>query len=184
LSNLGIRLAELGRYKEALTATEESVGLRRPLARDNPAYQPDLADGLNNLGNRLAELGRRQEALAAAEEAVVLWRMLARNNPGRYQEIYSRKLIELRRDLSLNGQESASILLHLNDESPNHNKPDKFRPRPTCRNGELASACLLMVGWSGRHQPQRCGTGGRRALRPRFVHEVMLRLDCTPGTIR
>ena len=130
LSNLGIRLAGLGRDKEALAAAEESVGMWRPLARDNPAVQPYFVDALDNLGNRLAELSRHQEALAAAEEAVAQWRTLARNNPGRYQEIYSRKLAELRRDLSLNGQESDSILLDLNDESSDQNKPDKVSPTP------------------------------------------------------
>ena len=46
-----------GRHGDALAATEEAVGLYRPLAGDNPTYLPDLARALNNLGNRYAEIG-------------------------------------------------------------------------------------------------------------------------------
>ena len=53
----------------------------RPLARDNPAYQPNLAGTLTNVGIRLGGLGRDSEALAVTEEAVSLYRPLARDNP-------------------------------------------------------------------------------------------------------
>jgi Tetratricopeptide repeat len=44
LNNLGNRLSEVGRYRDALTAAEESVTLYRALAQDNPAaHQADLA---------------------------------------------------------------------------------------------------------------------------------------------
>ena len=76
-----------------------------------------LAAALYDLGIRLAQLGRHQDGVAAAEEAVDLWRPLAQDNPGQYREIYNRSLAELRRNLALHGQESASIWLHLDDSS-------------------------------------------------------------------
>ena len=87
LDNLGGYLADLGRHQEALATTGEAVGLRRALARDNPAHQPGLAEALDNLGNHLADLGRHQEALAAAEESVGLWRPLARDNPAHQPDL-------------------------------------------------------------------------------------------------
>ncbi len=44
LANLGVRLYRVGRYEEALEATQESVALRRALAADNPAaHQANLS---------------------------------------------------------------------------------------------------------------------------------------------
>ena len=63
LDNLGARLRRLGRYPEALAAGEEAVGLWRPLARDNPAYQSGLTRALTNLGNRQAVLGRPRNVM-------------------------------------------------------------------------------------------------------------------------
>ena len=123
LCNLGYRLHTLGRYQEALEATEESVGLWRPLARDIPRCQPDLARALLNLGTILDALGRQQDALAAWEESVELLKVLARSNPGRNGETYYSSLTYLRRYLDLTGQESASIRLHLTNDSADGGKP-------------------------------------------------------------
>ncbi|MFJ4013871.1 tetratricopeptide repeat protein, partial [Streptomyces sp. NPDC090026] len=66
LSNLGIRLSEVGRRSEALTPEQQAVEIRRRLAAGNPAaYEPDLARSLSNLGKRLSEVGRWDEALTA-----------------------------------------------------------------------------------------------------------------------
>ncbi len=82
LNNLGNRLSELGRREEALTATQEAVGIYRQLAQANPqAFLPDLATSLNNLGYMLSALGRREEALTATQEAVEIRRKLAQANP-------------------------------------------------------------------------------------------------------
>ena len=63
---LSVRLADLGRPKKALAASQEAVTIRRELAAARPdAFRPDLATALNNLSNRLADLGRPEEALAA-----------------------------------------------------------------------------------------------------------------------
>ena len=130
MENLGASLYRLGRYPEALAAGEEAVGLWKGLARDNPAHQPDLATALDNLGAGLYRLGRSPEALAAGEEAVGLWKGLARSYPSQYQETYNRRLAQLRRDLQLDGQESASIWRQLGDDSPDRDQPQNSPPTP------------------------------------------------------
>ena len=71
----------MGRRQDVVAPTEEAVQLYRGLARDNPAFLPDLATALNNLGIRYGEVGRRQDVVAPTEEAVQLYRGLARDNP-------------------------------------------------------------------------------------------------------
>jgi len=84
--SLGVGLNRVGRYQEALAATEEAVALYRVLARDNPAaHQPDHAWAVRNLGAGLDKVSRYQEALASGEEAVALYRVLARDNPAVHQ---------------------------------------------------------------------------------------------------
>ena len=71
LTNLGNRLADLGRYDEALAATEEAVAIRRALADACPAaFLPDLARSLNVLGDCYAALDQHDAALEAYEAAV------------------------------------------------------------------------------------------------------------------
>jgi hypothetical protein len=63
-------LSGLGRRDEALTATQDAVGIRRRLAQDNPAaFEPDLATSLHSLAGKLSEQGRRKEALTATRAA-------------------------------------------------------------------------------------------------------------------
>ena len=58
LNNLGSWLGKLGRHKEALTALQEAVEIRRTLAAIDPeGFRPDLAVSLYNLGSRLSALG-------------------------------------------------------------------------------------------------------------------------------
>ena len=79
---LGIRLSNIGRREEALTAAEEAVRLRRGLAAAHPdAFTPDLAQSLNNFANTLCNLGRREEAFTAANEAMHHYRALAAARP-------------------------------------------------------------------------------------------------------
>ncbi len=71
LTNLGNRLAALGRYDKALAATQESVAIRRALADACPAaFLPDLARSLNVLGDCYAALDQHDAALEAYEAAV------------------------------------------------------------------------------------------------------------------
>ena len=61
LNNLTVRLADLGRREDALTASEEAVTIHRELAQVRPdAFQTDLASSLSNLSIYLEELGRRR----------------------------------------------------------------------------------------------------------------------------
>ena len=86
LANLGVRLYRVGRYEEALEATQESVALRRALAADNPAaHQANLASALDHLGVWLDRMGRYEEALEATQESVALLRALAADNPAAHQ---------------------------------------------------------------------------------------------------
>ncbi|MEU1883367.1 tetratricopeptide repeat protein, partial [Streptosporangium sp. NPDC020072] len=85
-NNLSIRLGDLGRREEGLTAIEEATAIYRKLARTHPdAHLPDLATSLNNLSIRLGDLGRREEGLTAIEEAVAICQGLAKAWPAVYQ---------------------------------------------------------------------------------------------------
>jgi len=89
----GLALSALGRWAEALQATQEAVDLYRRLAQQNPdAFLPYLAMSLTNLGNRLSEMGRRAEALQATQEAVDLYRRLAQQNPDAFLPDLARSL--------------------------------------------------------------------------------------------
>jgi len=75
LNNWSVRLSNLGRLEEALSAIEEAAGVYRDLSHSRPdGFRPDLARSLNNLSNRLSALGRREEALSAPAEAVSMQR--------------------------------------------------------------------------------------------------------------
>ncbi|MFE6712799.1 tetratricopeptide repeat protein [Streptomyces sp. NPDC057695] len=82
LNTLAIRLREVGRRAEALSASAEAVRIRRDLAAADPStHLPDLAAGLNNLAVQLGEMGRGGEALIAITEAADLHRRLAEADP-------------------------------------------------------------------------------------------------------
>ncbi|MFI1443186.1 tetratricopeptide repeat protein [Streptomyces fructofermentans] len=82
LLTLGLRLSEVGRHSEAVTAMREAVAQRRSLAEDDPdTHNPGLAAALSNRGAWLSGAGRYLEALAAAEESVALYRRLADVDP-------------------------------------------------------------------------------------------------------
>ncbi|MGA5582062.1 tetratricopeptide repeat protein [Streptomyces thermodiastaticus] len=82
LNNQSVRLADLGRREEALTAITRAVEIRETLAEQRPdAFLPDLAGALNNQSVRLAGLGRREEALTAITRAVEIRETLAEQRP-------------------------------------------------------------------------------------------------------
>ncbi|GIG63866.1 hypothetical protein Pen01_01610 [Phytomonospora endophytica] len=74
LNNLGLRLGDLDRPREALIPTREAVDLYRGLTAADPAQLPGLAAALNNLSLHLGDAERFRQALIAAEEAVGLYR--------------------------------------------------------------------------------------------------------------
>jgi tetratricopeptide (TPR) repeat protein len=86
LDNLGLRLSQLGRRQDALTATTHAVKIRRQLAATNPtAFEPDLAASLNNLSVMLSDVGLRADALAASTQAVDIRRRLAALNRAAFE---------------------------------------------------------------------------------------------------
>ncbi|MFL6262871.1 MAG: tetratricopeptide repeat protein, partial [Thermoanaerobaculia bacterium] len=133
LNNLSVRLSDLGRREEALTACEEAVAIRRQLAAARPdAFRPALASALNNLSVRLSDLGRREEALAACEEAVAILRQLAAARPDAFRPDLATSLNNLSISLSDLGrreealaacEEAVAILRQLAAA-----RPDAFRP--------------------------------------------------------
>ncbi|MET9572450.1 tetratricopeptide repeat protein, partial [Streptomyces virginiae] len=110
LSNLGIRLSEVGRGAEALTATEQAAEIRRRLAAGNPAaHEPALATSLSNLGNHLSQAGRRAEALTATEQAAEIHRRLAAGNPAAYEPDLATSLSNLGTRLSEVGRRAEAL---------------------------------------------------------------------------
>src|SRR5262249_26825925 len=80
LNTLAVRLVGLGRWEEALAASEEASDICRRLAhKQSAAFLGDLATSLNTTSTALAELGRHQEALAASREVMAIRQHLARS---------------------------------------------------------------------------------------------------------
>ena len=77
-----MRLADFGRYADAVAASTEAVTIYRELAAAHPdTFTPDLAGALSNHSSALAALGRHEDALAAGTEAVTIYRELAAAHP-------------------------------------------------------------------------------------------------------
>lgn len=84
LSNYSDHLAALGRSQEALSATEEVIGLWRALKQNqhNLSYiDLNLVQDLHKLSNRFSALGRPQEAISAAQEAMDMGWSIATYQP-------------------------------------------------------------------------------------------------------
>jgi tetratricopeptide (TPR) repeat protein len=87
LNNLAVRLGGVGRWEEALAASQEAAGIYRELAAARPdAFRPDLAGSLNNLSILLGGLGRQEEALATIQEAVTIRQELAAMWPDAHRQ--------------------------------------------------------------------------------------------------
>ena len=70
---------------KALEAHEESLMIRRNLAKDIPkTHLPDLALTLNNLGYLHFKLNEYSKALEAYEESLMIRRNLAKDSPKTY----------------------------------------------------------------------------------------------------
>ena len=75
------RLQHGGHLTDAISLTEETVGLYRELSASLPELLPELARALAGLAARYAEAGRAQDSLAPAEESVRLYRELSASLP-------------------------------------------------------------------------------------------------------
>ncbi|AOR31088.1 hypothetical protein BFF78_08565 [Streptomyces fodineus] len=110
LTSLGSRLAEMGRWSEALTATEQAVEIYVRLAAGNPAaYEPGLATSLSNLGIRSSQVRRWGEALNATKQAVEIRRRLAAGNPAVYEPDLAASLTNLGGQLTEMGRGSEAL---------------------------------------------------------------------------
>jgi tetratricopeptide (TPR) repeat protein len=88
LSNLGIRLSNLGRREEALAASQEAVDIYRRLAQTGPdAFLPDLATSLSVMSDVLAALDRHGEAAQAATKALEILAPFVERYPQTYQRL-------------------------------------------------------------------------------------------------
>ena len=137
LSNLGNRLAQVGRYDDALGCAKEAVWIRQRLVSRAPdAQAPGLAQALSNLGVRLAEVGRHTEALATEEVAIDVRRRLAAADPARFEADYATSSSNLgnhlahldRHEEALDYEEQAvAIRQRLAAENPAAHEPDLAR---------------------------------------------------------
>ncbi|MFD9722599.1 tetratricopeptide repeat protein [Streptomyces sp. NPDC059072] len=73
-SALAVRLAQAGRWEEALDAARTSVAAWRQVTQTNVVMEIHLAESLIQLSSLHAELGHSEEALAASTEAVSITR--------------------------------------------------------------------------------------------------------------
>ncbi|MFG2349583.1 tetratricopeptide repeat protein [Streptomyces phaeochromogenes] len=151
LTNLGAILSEMGRWEEALAATQEAVEVYRRLAAANPAaHEPDLARALTNLGADLSKLGRLEEALTAAQDGAEVYRRLAAANPAAHEPELARALTNFGTHLSKLGRLEEAL-------TPTQDAVEVYRrlaaANPAAHEPELAGSLtnlgirLSQVGW-------------------------------------
>ncbi|MET9959409.1 tetratricopeptide repeat protein [Streptomyces sp. NPDC006326] len=93
---LALRYANAGLYEQALTASEEAVGILRLLDRERPSrYEADLSGALNNLAVWYGSVGRQAESLAAIEESAQVARRLAATRPEAHEPSFAYALNNL-----------------------------------------------------------------------------------------
>ncbi len=110
LTNLGLRLAELGRPGEALEAGREALAICRELEEADPAsFRAELATCLVSLGIWFSELGRTNDALKAEQEAVSIRRELVATDAARYRPDLATSLVNLGVTLSELGRPAAAV---------------------------------------------------------------------------
>lgn len=107
--NYGQRLAEAGRYVEALDATRRGVEICELLNDGGRKGEASLAGALNNLGNRLADTHDVDKAIEVSRRAVDLFRRLAEQSPSQYQPELARSLNNLANRLADVGQNTEAL---------------------------------------------------------------------------
>ncbi|WP_019330824.1 hypothetical protein [Streptomyces sp. TOR3209] len=110
LYHQALLLADVGRYEEAVLASEEATGVFRRLASFNPAvYGRRLSACLSDAGLLLDRAGRSEEGLRASEEAVSLARRLAGSNILADQEALASALMNLGARLSVRLRDDEAV---------------------------------------------------------------------------
>jgi tetratricopeptide (TPR) repeat protein len=86
LHSLGISLWRVGRWREALTNTDEAIRHHRALIEVTPEeYLPSLAAALCSRAASSMELGHASEALISTREAVGYYRVLTEDDPEQHR---------------------------------------------------------------------------------------------------
>jgi len=134
LDTLGNRLADVGRFDDALSSCRQAVALTEKLAATNPAaHRPDLARRLGNLHLRHINTGHWNEATVIAQRVVALWRDLAGTNPAAFEPELAKGLNHLGICLRQLGRlaeavvattESVEILRRLAAGNPTAHEPE------------------------------------------------------------
>ena len=123
------RLANAGRYREALRPAQEAAQIYRRLAQadPDPVHQSGLGTALGYLGAFLSHLGERDDALGPAQEAVGVHRRLVETYPGGYLLELAGSLVNLGALLPNAGRwnealdvarEAVSVLRRLAEDRP------------------------------------------------------------------
>lgn len=112
LDSLSTRLADLGRYEEALPLSREAVAL---LHRLDPTehHRAELARCLNNMAARLTDTGRDEEAFAALTEALEIYRACAPDLPADHREVLVHLVAKLAERHAALGNDASVRLLAL-----------------------------------------------------------------------
>jgi tetratricopeptide (TPR) repeat protein len=159
---LASRLSNGGLYREALSATQEAIVIRRRLAQADPArHEPMLANSLGNLGIDLWTLGLSAEALDAMTEAVRVYRRRVGAEPGAYEEDLAAELNNLAGSL-------AGLERYADALAPATEAAAIFRQRATIDSSmmnELGS-CLrnLAIILNGLGQPEKALAAAQEAV--------------------
>lgn len=105
LNTQSVIFTEIGEFKFACVASEESVKRLRPLVRFwHDQYFHELAPALHNLSLPLCSLGQHDQALRAIEEAVDIYRTLTLDGPSRYDQNFAGTLRRYAYILSQSGE--------------------------------------------------------------------------------
>ena len=106
----GMAFGELGKFSDALIATQEAVTRYRRLAQANPgAYESYFATSMNNLVSALSATGDRAAALDAAREAVAIRGRLAQASPAAYEADWAGSINNLANSLSATGDPAGAL---------------------------------------------------------------------------
>ncbi|MFD5199029.1 tetratricopeptide repeat protein [Streptomyces sp. NPDC058375] len=163
LSNLGTRLAAMGRLREALIADQQAVEIHRRFAASNPAaYEPSFARSLLNRGIRLGRMGRQEEAVAAVEQALEIFQQLAAENPATHEP-------ELAASLSILGARLAAVGRPEEALTADQRSVEILRRlaagRPAAYETDLADSLYnLSVRWAEAGQQEKAQTAAEQAV--------------------
>ena len=94
--SLGVRLAELASYDQALIHTKKAVAIYWHLAKVNPNfYVFSLISAMNYFAVRLADVNQHKDSLTIAKASVRVCRLAVRHNPVKHNALLAKSLTNL-----------------------------------------------------------------------------------------